>query len=65
MAIRERPEDARPQEKLLRPGAADLIAAELLAVLLCTGVVAKSAVDLGCEVIDRFGGPGGLYRADR
>lgn len=47
MAIRDWPEDARPREKLLKLGAAALTDAELVAVFLRTGVVGKSAVDLG------------------
>ncbi|MCA1978034.1 MAG: DNA repair protein RadC [Thiobacillus sp.] len=65
MAIRDWPEDARPREKLLRQGAAALTDAELVAVFLRTGVTGKSAVDLGRELIARFGGLGGLCRAER
>jgi DNA repair protein RadC len=65
MAIRDWPEDARPREKLLRQGAAALTDAELVAVFLRTGVPGKSAVDLGRELLARFGGLGGLCRADR
>lgn len=65
MAIRDWPEDARPREKLLARGAAVLSDAELVAVFLRTGVTGKSAVDLGRDLIERFGGLGGLCRADR
>ena len=65
MAIRDWPEDARPREKLLQQGAATLTDAELVAVFLRTGVTGKSAVDLGRELIQRFGGLGKLCRADR
>ncbi len=65
MAIRDWPEDTRPREKLLRQGAAALTDAELVAVFLRTGVTGKSAVDLGRELLARFGGLGGLCRADR
>ena len=65
MAIRDWPEDARPREKLLKRGAAALTDAELVAVFLRTGVPGKSAVDLGRELLVRFGGLGGLCRADR
>jgi DNA repair protein RadC len=65
MAIRDWPEDARPREKLLARGAAALTDAELVAVFLRTGVTGKSAVDLGRELISRFGSLGGLCRADR
>jgi DNA repair protein RadC len=65
MAIRDWPEDARPREKLLARGAGVLSDAELVAVFLRTGVTGKSAVDLGRDLIERFGGLGGLCRADR
>lgn len=65
MAIRDWPEDARPREKLLARGAGVLSDAELVAVFLRTGVIGKSAVDLGRDLIERFGGLGGLCRADR
>ncbi len=65
MAIRDWPEDTRPREKLLSQGAAALTDAELVAVFLRTGMVGKSAVDLGRELLERFGGLGGLCRADR
>ena len=65
MAICDWPEDTRPREKLLKQGATALTDAELVAVFLRTGVVGKSAVDLGRELIERFGSLGGLCRADR
>jgi DNA repair protein RadC len=55
MAISDwRPED-RPRERLLAEGADSLRDEELLAVLLRTGVHGKSAVDLGNELMLRFG----------
>lgn len=55
MAISDwRPED-RPRERLLTEGAENLPNAHLLAVLLRTGVRGKSAVDLGNELLARFG----------
>ena len=65
MAITDWPIDTRPREKLLRQGAAALTDAELVAVFLRTGMVGKSAVDLGRELLDLFGGLGGLCRADK
>lgn len=63
MAIRDWPIDERPREKLLKRGAAALSDAELLAILLRTGVVGMSAVDLGRELIRRFGNLNGLFAA--
>ena len=65
MAICDWPADTRPREKLLRQGVAALTDAELVAVFLRTGVKGKSAVDLGRELLDRFGGLSGLCRADK
>jgi DNA repair protein RadC len=60
MAIADWPESERPRERLLAQGAGALSDAELVAVLLRTGVRGKSAVELGRELIDRFQGLGGL-----
>ena len=60
MAIRDWPADTRPREKLLRQGVGALTDAELVAVFLRTGVKGKSEVDLGRELLDRFGGLSGL-----
>jgi len=61
MAIADWPESERPRERLLAQGAGALSDAELVAVLLRTGVRGKSAVDLGRELIERFHGLGGLF----
>lgn len=49
------PEDERPRERLLARGAEALTDAELLAILLRTGVTGKSAVEMGRELLLRFG----------
>ena len=55
MAISDwRPED-RPRERLLTEGAENLASEDLLAVLLRTGVRGKTAVDLGKELLARYG----------
>jgi DNA repair protein RadC len=64
MAIADWPETERPRERLLAQGAAALSDAELIAVMLRTGVRGLSAVDLGRELLGRFGGVGGLLGAD-
>lgn len=63
MAINEWPEDQRPRERLIKFGAPALSDAELLAVFLRTGVTGKSAVDLGRDMIGRFGSLSGLFSA--
>ena len=60
MAISDWPAAERPRERLLARGASALSDAELLAVLLRTGIRGKSAVDLARELLDRFKGLRGL-----
>ena len=63
MAISDwRPED-RPRERLLAEGAKVLSDAELVAILLRTGLPGKSAVDLGRELMQRFNGVSGVLEA--
>ena len=56
MAISDWPAAERPRERLLAGGAAVLSDAELLAVLLRTGVRGKNAVEFARELILNFGG---------
>ena len=60
MAISDWLESERPRERLLAHGPSALTDAELVAVLLRTGVRGKTAVDLARELIERFQGIGGL-----
>jgi DNA repair protein RadC len=55
MAITDWPLQERPRERLLALGPASLSDAELLAILLRTGVKGKSAVDLARQLLGRFG----------
>ncbi|GAP64765.1 DNA repair protein [Mizugakiibacter sediminis] len=64
MSIRDWPADERPREKLLAHGPATLADAELLAVLLGSGIRGKSAVALGRELLAGAGGLGALLAAD-
>ena len=63
MAITDWPLQERPRERLLALGAASLADAELLAILLRTGIKGKSAVDLARQLLGRFGSIGGLLDA--
>lgn len=63
MAITDWPADERPRERLLGRGAAALSDAELLAIFLRVGVRGKSAVDLGRELLARFGSLQRLFSA--
>jgi DNA repair protein RadC len=64
MAISDWPPGERPRERLLALGAAALSDAELLAVVLRTGVRGKSAVELGRELLVRFNDVAGILGAD-
>lgn len=48
-------EDERPREKMQQKGAAALTDAELLAILISSGTVAKSALDLAREALELAG----------
>ncbi len=60
MLLKDLPEDARPREKLLARGAGALSDAELLALLLRSGIQGKNVLVLAQELVDRFGGVAGL-----
>lgn len=60
MLLKDLPEEARPREKLLARGPGALGDAELLALLLRTGLPGKNALQMGQELLDRFGGVAGL-----
>ena len=60
MLLKDLPEEARPREKLLARGAGALSDAELLALLLRTGLPGKNALQMGQELLDQFGGVAGL-----
>jgi len=63
MAITDWPLKERPRERLLALGAVSLADAELLAILLRTGVKGKSAVDVARELLRQFGSVSGLLEA--
>ena len=60
MHIRDWPEHERPREKLLARGASALSDAELLAILLRTGLAGCSVLQMAQGLLDRFGGLAGL-----
>lgn len=63
MAFKDLPADLRPREKLLSRGAAALGDAELLALLLRTGVAGTNVLQLAQQLLDTFGGLAGLLQA--
>ncbi len=71
MSLKDLPTDAQPREKLLARGPQALADAELLAILLRTGIVGKGVLQLAQELLDApakdgsggFGGIAGLLQA--
>ncbi len=61
--IKDIPPDARPREKLLAQGPAALADAELVALLLRTGLKGVSVLQLAQSLLDEFGGLAGLLHA--
>lgn len=64
MSLLDTPADLRPREKMRRHGAAALADAELLALLLRTGVKGTHVVALAADLLRRFEGFAGLLAAD-
>jgi DNA repair protein RadC len=60
MLLKDLPADTRPREKLLARGPGALSDAELLALLLRSGLPGKNALQLGQELLEHFGGLAGL-----
>jgi len=64
MSLADLPPSCRPREKLLERGPAALNDAELLALLLRTGLAGQSVLSLADSLLQRFGGLAGLLRAE-
>jgi DNA repair protein RadC len=62
LKIHELPADERPREKLMSLGEAALTEAELLAILVRTGVKGANAVDVGRQLLEKYGSLDGLSR---
>jgi DNA repair protein RadC len=62
MHLKNLPAEHRPREKLLNLGAAALSDAELLALLLRTGIPGKNVVALAEELLDQKNGFGGIAK---
>jgi DNA repair protein RadC len=65
MSLQDWPESERPREKLLRLGAGALSEAELLAIVLRTGVRGRSAVELARALLREYRSLRHLLSADR
>ena len=64
MVLKDIPAAARPREKLLTLGPAALADAELIALLLRTGLAGTSVLQLAQQLLDAFGGLHGLLQAN-
>lgn len=62
LKIREMPQDDRPREKLIARGASALTDAELIAILLRTGLPGANAVDVAGKLLGRYQSLNGLSR---
>ncbi len=60
--IRDMPEGERPRERLIRYGANALSNAELIAILLRTGVTGESVVNMSNRLLSQYGGLSGMGR---
>ncbi|MDQ6880619.1 MAG: DNA repair protein RadC [Pseudomonadota bacterium] len=60
MPLKDLPPDAQPREKLLARGAGALGDAELLALLLRTGLPGQGVLQMAQQLLERFGGLSGL-----
>ena len=62
LKIHEMSEDERPREKLAAHGARSLSDAELIAILLRTGVSGANAVEVARQLLEKYGSLTGLSR---
>lgn len=65
MRIADWPQTERPRERLLERGPGHLSDAELLAIMLRTGIKGSSALDMARRLIAEFGGLRGLLDAGK
>jgi len=61
--IKDLPLDLRPRERLAKVGEGALSTAELVAIILRTGVGGQNALTVATGLLSRFGGLSGLARA--
>jgi DNA repair protein RadC len=62
MRLKDQPASERPRERLAAKGAEALTDAELIAILLRTGLKGANAVEIGKQLIQKFGSLQGLAR---
>jgi len=61
--LKDQPIGERPRERLIERGAQALSPAELIAILVRTGLRGLNAVDIGKQLIQKFGSLGAMARA--
>ncbi|MFN7693643.1 MAG: RadC family protein [Burkholderiales bacterium] len=64
MPLDHLPPSSRPREKLMAQGASALSDAELLALLLRTGIAGRGVLYMAQDLLDKLGGVAGLLHAD-
>ncbi len=62
--VRDLPRGEQPRQRLRHAGPGALSAAELLAIALRTGTKQDNAIELAGKLLAKYGGLGGLVRAD-
>lgn len=62
-SVKQWPENERPRERLIAHGPAGLSDAQLLAIIIRNGRPGRSNVDLGRELLERFGSLAGIGQA--
>lgn len=63
MRLKDQPASERPRERLVNHGAASLSQAELLAILLRTGLQGTNALEIGKQLLQKYGSLQALARA--
>ena len=61
--LKDQPVGERPRERLIERGAQALSPAELIAILVRTGLRGANALDIGKQLISKFGSLGAMARA--
>ena len=63
MRLKDQPASERPRERLITHGAGSLSQAELVAILLRTGLQGTNALEIGRQVLQKYGSLQALARA--
>jgi DNA repair protein RadC len=63
LRLKDQPPSERPRERLIEKGVAALSSAELVAILLRTGLRGANVVEIGRQIVHKFGSLDGLAKA--